>query len=319
MKNIKNIESSFNNTSTTVDEIDISILFRLLWDSKFKILTVMFITTTLFFMYSLSLPNVYKSEALLSPLQSTDDMNGLASQFGGLASLAGVDLSSASGRTNLGLELLKSRTFFKELANETDLKVNLSATKGWNKHDGNIIFDPDKYDSESKTWLNQKEYVLFGKNETLEPSLLEVYDIYKDSLFVEQITDSGFIVISFQHLSPKFAKDIILSIVSQINNRIRADDIAQANLAINYLSEQLIETKNTSLREGLYALIQKQTETKMLAKVTPEYVFKIIDPPVEPEEKIGPKRLLWSLFGAFIGFCCCVSLILVRNIQKLKD
>lgn len=318
MKNIENKESNLNNIHVTKDEIDISILFGLIWHSKINILTVMFITTLLFFVYSLSLPNVYQSEALLAPLESSDDINGLASQFGGLASLAGVNLNSASGRTNLGLELLKSRTFFKELSNELDLKFYLYAIAGFNEKDRAITIDPNKYDDVSKTWLKQKQYILFGESKTLEPSLLKVYDMYKNSLSVEQMTDTGYISLSFRHLSPKFAKDLIISIVSQINNRIRTDDIAQADLAIEYLSKQLLETQNASLREGLYALIQKQTETKMLANVTPEYVFKIIDPPVEPEEKVSPRRLLWSLFGTFIGLFCYVFLILVKNLHNLK-
>ena len=43
----------------------------------------------------------------------------------------------------------------------------------------------------------------------------------------------------------------------------------------------------------------------MLANVREEYVLKVLDPPVVPEEKSEPKRaiivLLISIFGGFLG------------------
>ena len=35
----------------------------------------------------------------------------------------------------------------------------------------------------------------------------------------------------------------------------------------------------------------------MLAKVTPEYLFRIIDPPFVPEEKFKPSRALICILG----------------------
>ena len=83
-----------NNTNTKVptnqDEIDLRQLFDAIWSGK---LIIIGLTTTLSIMavlYSITLPNVYKSEALLSPVVSEVGSSQAMSNIGGLASLAGT-------------------------------------------------------------------------------------------------------------------------------------------------------------------------------------------------------------------------------------
>ena len=65
--------------------------------------------------YSLSLPNIYQSRALLSPAENDD---GISSSLGGvssLASLAGVDIASQSGQSNYvkAIEKLNTLSFLR--------------------------------------------------------------------------------------------------------------------------------------------------------------------------------------------------------------
>ena len=96
------------------DEIDLKKLFLTLWKGKWIILltTVLFAAGGVF--YALSQPNIYKAQAVLA---STSDSGGgslsaLASQFGGLASLAGVSLGGGSSDDKtIALATLQSRKF----------------------------------------------------------------------------------------------------------------------------------------------------------------------------------------------------------------
>ena len=69
---------------------------------------------------------------------------------------------------------------------------------------------------------------------------------------------------------------------------------------------------------SLYSqLIQNETQKLMLVEINEEYVFKILDSPVAPEEKSSPSRTLISLLGLFLGFfISCIFFILRFVIQK---
>ena len=96
------------------DEIDLRELFAAIWAGKTTILAIVFISGLISVLLALSTPNKYTSEALLAP-RSEGNAGGalgqMASQFGGLASLAGVNLGALGnqGATVVAIELLKSR------------------------------------------------------------------------------------------------------------------------------------------------------------------------------------------------------------------
>uniref|UniRef100_UPI0040488AF0 Wzz/FepE/Etk N-terminal domain-containing protein n=1 Tax=Rheinheimera sp. TaxID=1869214 RepID=UPI0040488AF0 len=94
------------------DEIDLRELFAAIWQGKWIIAAVTSLFTVAAVVYALSLPNIYKSEALLAPV-SEDAGLKIPGQLGGLAALAGVNLGGLGGgdKTALAMEIIKSREF----------------------------------------------------------------------------------------------------------------------------------------------------------------------------------------------------------------
>ena len=91
------------------DEIDLRELFRVLWAGKWLIGGITFAAAAIAVVVALMLPNIYRAEALLAPndQQGAGSLSSLAAQYGGLASLAGINLSTGSAdKTALGLEVL---------------------------------------------------------------------------------------------------------------------------------------------------------------------------------------------------------------------
>ena len=84
------------------EEIDLIQLIKVLMSGKWIILSVTTIASILVVIYSLSLPNIYKSEALLSPVTSQKGLAGAVQNFSGLASLAGINLPSEGTDSNAG-------------------------------------------------------------------------------------------------------------------------------------------------------------------------------------------------------------------------
>ncbi|MBB1440681.1 LPS O-antigen length regulator, partial [Shewanella sp. SG41-4] len=95
------------------DEIDLRELFAVIWQGKWLIIAITAVFAVGAVVFAINQPNIYKSEALLAPADSEQGGGGLAAlagQFGGLASMAGINLGSRGGidKTKMAIEVIKS-------------------------------------------------------------------------------------------------------------------------------------------------------------------------------------------------------------------
>ncbi len=133
------------------DEIDLKELFQALWKGKLTIIAAGFITTVLAVIVALALPNIYRSEAVVSPVsQEAGGLSGLAAKYGGLASLAGISLPSGdSNKAVIAVEVLRSRDFLQQFISRHDNVLrDLMAVDGWSLDSNELSFDSDDYDAE---------------------------------------------------------------------------------------------------------------------------------------------------------------------------
>lgn len=298
------------------DEIDLRELFSALWSGKLTIIIATVMAAVIAVSYALFLPNIYKAEALLSPVSSDGSgMGGLASKFGGLASLAGVSLGGGGSgdKTTLGIEVMQSRQFFAQFSQENNVLVPLMAAKGWNSSDNTLVIDPEVFDSATNTWVRQPK-----PPRQSQPSIQESHEAFKKLISVAQDKETGFVTLSVEHFSPYVAKQWVDALVQAINITIREQDVAKAERSISYLQQQIATTQLAELQTGLFELIQSQTETIMLANASPEYLFQTIDPAVVPELKAKPKRALICVLGTMLGGMLGVLIVLVRHFMN-KD
>lgn len=293
------------------DDIDLRELWSAIWQGKWLILAVSVLFAFASVLYALSLPNIYKSEVLLAPAEENQGggLSGLASQFGGLASLAGVNLGSGgTDKTRLALEVLKSRAFLGKFVADNNFTEALMATKGWDLSTNTLKYDEEIYDLKNHKWVRDAT-----EPRTPEPSELEVHKyVLKHVLSVVQDKETGFVTIAVKHYSPYVAKEIVHKLVFALNQKIKQDDIAEAEKSIRYLNQAISETPNSEMRNVFYQLIEKQQQTKMLANIRDQYVLKVIDPPVISEEKDSPKRALICVLGMTLGAMLSILWVLVR-------
>ena len=115
------------------DEIDLRELFSVLWASKLLILTITLTFTSLSVIYALVTPNQYKATLLLAPAQhNTGGVSSALSQFGGLASLAGISLGGGQDSdARIAIEVMQSRSFIEQFIKESGIVVELMAVKKW--------------------------------------------------------------------------------------------------------------------------------------------------------------------------------------------
>lgn len=294
------------------DEIDLRELFQVLWGGKWLIGGITFGATLIAVIVALLLPNVYRAEALLAPNQNegAGALSALAAQYGGLASLAGINLGSGSSdNTALGLEILKSRKFISEFIERHDILVPLMAADGWDAETGELKIDSDIYDVGAQKWVREVR----PPKKTI-PSLQEAYKEFNEEVFsVSQDKKTGFVTLAVEHYSPTSAQQWVNWLVDDINSTIMKQDVAEAEQAIAYLNKQIEATSLAELHVVFFRLIEEQMKTVMLANVSDEYLLKTLDPAVAPEKKAKPKRALIVLVSAFFSGVLAVFLVFVMG------
>lgn len=295
------------------DEIDLRELFSVLWEGKAVVVVVTFVSALIAVAAALYLPNKYTSEAVLAP-RSDGGAGGalgqLASQYGGLASLAGINIGGLGdqGNASIAIEMLKSRQFFGEYLYDIVL-VDLMAANGWNAAEDAVLYDASIYSVADNSWTRD---VSGGRQ--IKPSVQEAHKTFVGAfLAVTDDKKTGFVSVSVTHYSPSVARDWVQLIVQGVNEAVRARDVEEAENSIAFLTEQRLKTNLVSLTEVFAELIEQQTKTVMLANASDEYVFQVIEPPVAAELKSEPKRSLIVILGVLLGGMLAVLYVLVRH------
>ena len=303
------------NNRKTDDEIDLRELWNTLWQGKVTIIAITSIFAIASVIIALMLPNIYRSEALLAPAAESQGggLSALAGQFGGLASIAGINLSDgATDPTTVAIETLKSRRFIKTLIDNHQLLVPLMATDGWDDTNNTLEIDNDIYDVENKQWVRDVSAPLKPK-----PSDIEAYKLFIDDvLSVSQNKKTGLVNIGIEFYSPYVAKQWVDWLVTDLNNYMRDKDLNNAERTINYLTKQLNSTSIADMQTIFYQLIEEQTKTIMLANVRKDYVLEVIDPAVAPEKEAKPKRAMICVLVTLLGGMLSVIFVLIRHFNK---
>jgi LPS O-antigen subunit length determinant protein (WzzB/FepE family) len=291
--------------------LDLNKITNIFLKEKIKLLTIVICFFAFGLFFSLSIPNKYTSEIVLSSTQADD--NNLQSQFSrlsGLASLGGINISQNNNdRSAEAIEIIKSLGFFSEIIADERFFLDLIAAADWDSASRRITYDKKYYDSGNEKWVYDGEFSTNSK-----PSIQFAHRKFlSDNLSITRDSTTGFIKISLTHFSPEVAQDTLSKIIFYINEKIRNEDIEKANKSINFLQQEIEGTLLTDVRAGLSNLIQSETEKKMIANATPEYVFKTLSGPNIPEVKSSPQRLLIVIFSTILGFMIGVFVIFFRN------
>jgi len=308
-ENNEYVQSHNNNIAD--DEIDLRELFAVIWQGKWIIIaiTALFAVASVF--YAINQPNIYKSEALLAPAeeQQGGGLGALAGQFGGLASLAGVNLGGgSSNKAQLAIEVLKSRQFTSDFIQKHNILANLMAAKTWNMQTNTLVYDNEMYDAQNDKWVREVKAPFKP-----EPSMQEAYKKFSKIISASTDKESGMVKISVEHVSPTVAQQWVDWLIKDINQTMKQRDVLEALKSTDFLTQQLEQTKIADIRAVLYKLVEEQTKTIMFAKVRDEYVFKTIDAALVPEEKFKPKRALIVVLGTMLGGMLSVMIVLIRH------
>src|SRR5260370_22777277 len=231
---------------------------------------------------------VYRAQVLLAPVQSeraTGVLGALASQFGDLTSLAGLNLPNVSGNKAVHLAQLTSRRFTQTFLATHDLLPLLYA----------------------KRW--DKLHARWRTEEGIRPPTADQAFAYFDRGIrkIREDRKTGLITLSIEWRDRQQATDWANQMVADINEEIRQREINQSQQALDYLNRELTKGPPVGLGEAIFRLMETHIKSIMIANVQRDFAFQVIDPAVVPDEDryVRPNWLILILgalvLGVFLG------------------
>jgi uncharacterized protein involved in exopolysaccharide biosynthesis len=276
-------------------EISVRDLVLDVWRRKFVILVVAIICAALGATFGLMTGRSYSATALLSPVEdSSGNVGGigeLASQFGGLASLAGLNIAGG-GKKQEAVAVLQSELLTEEYIKRSGLLPVLYA----------------------KLWDAQK--LKWRVNAAAEvPTLWKANRLFRTQIRqVTQDPKTGLVELTIKWKDPVQAARWANDLVRLTNDYLRDKAIAESTRSIAYLNGQAAEAQSVEIRKTVYSVLEQELNKEMLARGREEFALKTIDPAFPPERpsSLGPPTL--AVLGFLIGGLVAVTYLFGRRI-----
>lgn len=265
------------------DEIDLFALWQTLVEAKWLILIITLVCTALATTAAFVMTKKYKAEVVLTvadDAKGKSGLGGLASQFGGLADMAGVTVGGGN-TAELLVAVLKSKRLLSDFVTENNLMPILFAKK---------------WDAQAKKWA------VDDLEET--PTLNDAIKlIEKKIMVVNADKKTGLITLTMEWKNAQQATDWANDLVKRANKIERDRSIKEAETSTAYLTEELKKTSVVEVQQAIYRLIEAQVKSVMLANTREQFALKVLDPAIAVDEKdfVSPKRGLIIAIGAIAG------------------
>ena len=171
-----------------------------------------------------------------------------------------------------------------------------------------MIIDPEIYDTKENKWISEDRFAKNGK-----PSIQKAHRDFLYNLSIDVDKQTKFVYISFAHFSPNVAKKVLDSILFEINEISRTEDIAMSEESIKYLQKERAGTQFTQVKSGINSIIQNRIETIALAKASQEYLVKVLSEPYVPELKSLPDRKTIVILSFIFSFILSSIFFIARH------
>jgi uncharacterized protein involved in exopolysaccharide biosynthesis len=142
---------------------------------------------------------------------------------------------------------------------------------------------------------------------------------------LDQIIDVNYnmkedlITMTVNFRDPEIAATLVNCFITELNERMSSEAKRIASINKAYLERQLLETKDPLVQQKIYNLIADKIETTMMAEVKEGFAFKVLDPPMAPDKKSKPKRLLMVAVAFMVSLFLGIFIVLMKeHIKKIK-
>jgi uncharacterized protein involved in exopolysaccharide biosynthesis len=242
-------------------------------------------------MWAFSMPATYRATVVVVPAGVEKELRGAGAfigQSGGAGVLGGIGLDSQDLATEEALAVLKSRDFGERFITDHGLLP--------------VLF-PKDWDAARNQWLPGRE-----------PTLAQGFRRFDEDIrSASRDKRTGLVYVSITWTNPTQAAAWANEIVARINADMRARAVKAASASLAFLEKERGRVPFLETRQTIDRLIEAQISRSMVASVTPQYVFRVVDRalPPDPEFPVGPTRnfilVAGPLFGLLLG--CALALL----------
>lgn len=289
------------------DEIDLKELFLTIRKYLKKIIFFIIIILIITLIYVLTLPNIYKSEIILSPLG--DNSKQVGGSLSSLAALAGVNLNSKSSGIDPFIMMettLKDYDFNKKLIEKYNLYEKIE-----NPKNEVFLFGFDFSDNEKEEELSKEEHIY----NTIEK--------IRNILSISQDKKTNLISLSATFSDRFFAKKLVDIYLKEIISYVKINDMKDLNNQITFYKNELNNVKDVALKEQLSKSLSSLLQKRVFSKANEYYfVSKLTDSRVSYiKEKTKPKRALILIVSFITSFILAIFFVFflefIKNEKKL--
>ena len=293
------------------DEIDLKELFGKIWKFKFKIAAITFVITSLTILYTISIPNSYKSTIVLAPQEKAQGLNlgGLSA----LAGLSGVDLGGGNmDAYNSILVIIHDNTFQKRVIKKYDLIQKLENEN----MEKNFVFalgiksiyqflhSKSKDDEEEE---KSEEEMMYGTIKKIK----EITSVNSDK-------ESGAITVSIELPDRFLAKELLSIYLEETALHLRTIEMKDIDKQLLYYNNELAGISDIELRMQISQLIATLIQKKVLSYASEYYNVKLMTQPAVAyvKDKSKPKRALMVIVSFILSIIVSIALMLLLEFLK---
>jgi uncharacterized protein involved in exopolysaccharide biosynthesis len=265
--------------------IDLRVVLARILAGRWWVLGSVLVFAAAFAIAEYRIQPIYRAATILIPaspernsLSST--LNSTLGQLGGIASLAGVSLGSNDPATEEALAVLQSREFTEQFINDHNLLPQIFASK---------------WDAMRGAW----KHSWFGP--PTPARAVKYFD--KKIRTVVKDKRSNLITLQIDWRDRDQAAAWANELAQRLNAEMRARAIEQATASLAYLEKELDSTSVVETRDSISRLIETQVKQRMLANVTQQYAFRIVDKAMAPDrdDPVWPSKILFFAGGPLLG------------------
>ena len=326
--------------------IDYKALVRTIWKEKWLMLVTTGVITALGVLYALSAREEFTTQGRILP--EIQGKGGGLSQFAGLASIAGVDLSTMGGS---GTEAVRP-DLYPNVITSTPFYLELFKTEVHTRDNQAMAFE-------------EYYHVVVEEGREPEDEDLEKYPVKEDGIIVLNLLDeirlealreritatidkkSGVITISSKMPDPVVAAETARFAMEYLMEYVKGYRTEKLKMDVEYLAEQVAQSQGkyykTQEKKAQYSdqfqdmrlqsadvqrerieseyrlsssfyneLLKKYEEAKFkLHQETP--VFQVLEPPVTPVMRSEPQRTIITLVAIVFGGLVSLAVVLLKG------
>jgi Chain length determinant protein len=130
---------------------------------------------------------------------------------------------------------------------------------------------------------------------------------------------SGNLSLYFLDPSPADAQRILGYYLDSLRDKLRNEEVQSAASSADALQEEVRKTSDALLQNQLYELMARQIQREKVAQVQADFAFKVVEPPVVPENYYAPKARHNAILASSLTFTMlCFWIISADFVRRAK-